>query len=221
MLLKGWERQLILRLDIDTGSESSDVPHVCHKYPFTSLPYLKSHIRPQFAIFNAGAKLMRALEEHKDLIEGSPDILFVMNLYEAWTRELPPNCNQDQSYYPPNPSHDTTDTSDDDYVDDEDPDYDDQTSDRKRKGKAAQRVPRKKPKRKREQKVSGPSRPQLPSKITLSRLERLGRASWTCNSIRKWANPPRIRRGTSNYTSCSPTSLKSLNYVYQLYVIPD
>jgi len=152
VLLKGWEKQFILRLN-DTESESSDLPYVCHKYPFTSLPYVKSHIRPQFAIFNAGAKLMRALEKQKDLIESSPDILFVMNLYEAWTRDPPPNCKQDKSYYPPSSSHDHTDDSDDDFVDDEDPDFDDQASDRKRKRKAAQPVSRKKPKQKQEQKA--------------------------------------------------------------------
>ena len=94
-----------------------------------------SHIwNPIFAlktIFNAGAKLMKALVEQKKFLEGSSNLLLIMKLYEAWTREPPPNCNQDPSYYSPNPSHDTTDASNDDYVDDEDLDYDDQASDKK------------------------------------------------------------------------------------------
>ena len=128
-----------------------------------------------------------------------------MDLYEAWNRQLPEDHTEDPSYLPrnpPGPSHDNTDDSDDDLVDlvddkEEDPDYEDY-SDKKRKRKAAQGVPPKKPKRKRERKVSAPSRHQLPSKITLSRLEQLGQAGWTCSSIHKWSNPPRIQRGSSN-----------------------
>ena len=147
MLLKGWEKQIIWRLDTDTGSE---LPFTTHKHPFTTLPYLKSHLRPQFTIFNAGLKLSRALGEPIGLIEGSQevdiadDLRFVVNLYQAWSRLPPTTHKQDQSYLPSRPpshSHDCDD-SDDDYADlvdekEDDPEYEDQTSDKKGKWKAA------------------------------------------------------------------------------------
>jgi len=150
VLLKGWEHQLIWRIDNNTGSSLS---FTTSEHPFTKLPYLKSHLRPQFAIFNAGFKLkQRTLEEQKDIIDGSPDLVFIMDLYDAWTAVLPEGHHQDQSYdYPVEPSsHDNVDDVDDDvgFVvdDDEDPDY----HDKKRK---RQKVPSRKPKQKRPQKT--------------------------------------------------------------------
>ena len=75
------------------------------------VPYLKSHLRPQFVIFNAALKLRKAVQEQKDLIEGSPDLMFLMDLYMAWILgELPDNHEQDQSYFPP--AHDNNDKDD-------------------------------------------------------------------------------------------------------------
>ena len=122
MPLKDLENHPIFCRDVNTESQFS---FALHKHPFTSLPYLKSHIRPQFAIFNAGLKFKRALQMHKDLIESSPDLIFVVALYEAWIRELPYNHKQDQSYFPP--AHDNDDDEDDEddiLVDDEDEDLD-------------------------------------------------------------------------------------------------
>jgi len=148
VLLKGYENTPIFHLN-NAGSE---VPYV--KYPFTSLPYLQSHIRPQFAIFNAGLKLTNALEQQENLINSSPDFLFVLDLFDAWNRRPPTDHLQDPSYFPPklpNPSLDD-DNDDVDYVEvddeDEDPHYEDQTSNKKRKWRAAQKVPPKTSKRK-------------------------------------------------------------------------
>src|SRR5271168_3450693 len=95
-----------------------------HDYPFTSLPYLKSHVRPQFAIYNAGEKLVRALGMQNDLIKSSQDIAdlkFVMELHDAWKRLPPPTHKKDQTYFspkPPGPSPDNVDDSNDDSNDD-------------------------------------------------------------------------------------------------------
>jgi hypothetical protein len=208
VLLKGWEKQIMFRANNDGSSGDQ------HKHPFTGLPALKCHIRPQFAIYNAGLKLTRlSLEDHKQLTCCFPALIFVMDLYYAWNWVLPAHHTEDQSYKPPGPSHDMADDSgddDDDYVDlvddeEEDLNYEDQT---KRKRKGAQEVPRKQPKWKREQKVSALSQHQLYSKITLSRLEQLGQAGWTCKNIRKWADSPRIQRRSSK--KCS--SRKACSY---------
>jgi hypothetical protein len=200
--LKDWEDEFILR--VNTGSDASDVPYDCHKHPFDTLPYLKSHIRPQFAIFNAGLKLTVSTRL-KSLIINSPDLDFVMDLYEAWTRAPHEECKQDQSYFSPNlpiPSDVDDDDSVEDVVEDkEDSDYVDIPLSKKRKRKASvppkQKAPAQKthnappkgPRKARGQKVlSVPSRRQLLSEITLYRLEQLGRAGWTRNSIRKWSN---------------------------------
>ena len=60
VLLKDIKRDVILRHNRESNSDQA---YVCHSHPFTSLPYLKSHIRSQFVIFNAGLKLLKAIPE--------------------------------------------------------------------------------------------------------------------------------------------------------------
>jgi len=206
VLLKGWEFQLIWRVDNNTGSSP---PFNTYEHPFTKLPYLTSHLCPQFAIFNAGFKLkQRTLQEQKDIINDSPDIVFVMDLYDAWTAVLPEGHDQDPSYNCPiEPSHENVD-DDVGFVvdDDEDPDYDD-------KRRKRQKVPSLKSKRKRAQKVlSVPSRHQLISEITLSRLEQLGPAGWTRNMIRRWLRKSKYKAQSSYSSSALLFSPPSLNY---------
>ena len=94
------KRDVILR---HNRKSNSDQTYVCHSHPFTSLPYLKSHIRPQFVIFNAGLKLLKAVDQKRvldqqtaleqqqieTLVDDSPDLTFVMDLYKAWVWERP------------------------------------------------------------------------------------------------------------------------------------
>ena len=100
----------------------SDLSYTHHEHPFTSLPYLKSHICPQFAIFNAGLKLSKAVEQKRmleqqktldqqqqktldqqqfeDLVNGSPissDLDFIMCLYEVWNRAPPEGYKKTES----------------------------------------------------------------------------------------------------------------------------
>ena len=198
VLLKGWEMQLLCRLD--NNNPGSKPSFKIYEHPFTELPYLKSHLRPQFAIFNAGFKLkQRTLKEQQDIL--NDDIVFVMDLYDAWTAVLPEGHDQDQSYNCPiEPSHENVD-DDVGFVvdDDEDSDYDD-------KRRKRQKVPFRKPKRKREKVLSVPSRHQLISEITLSRLEQLGRAGWTRNMIRKWLRKSKYKAQSSRSSASSHLS---------------
>ena len=222
------KRDVILRHNRESNSDQA---YVCHSHPFTSLPYLKSHIRPQFVIFNAGLKLLKAVDQKRwldkqtaleqqqieTLVDDSPDLTFVMDLYKAWVWERPKGFEKELSYISP----DDVDVVDVDAVDDDDNDSDyasDESDDsaprsKKRKRKAPaplhnQKSPtRRPPKRLRpkgKQKVlSVPSRHRSPSKMTLSSLEQLGQASWTSKSIRKWSILRRSR--SSNYSYSSST----------------
>ena len=198
VLLKGWERQLLCCLD-DNNPESKPSLKI-YEHPFTELPYLKSHLRPQFAIFDAGFKLkQRTLEEQQDIL--NDDIVFIMDLYDAWTAVLPEGHDQDQSYNCPiEPSHENDD-DDVGFVVDDDQDSDSDYDDKRRKRQ--KKVPCGKPKRKRQKVLSVPSRHQLISEITLSRLEQLGRAGWTRNMIRKWLRKSKYKAQSSRSSHLS------------------
>jgi hypothetical protein len=218
------KRDVILRHNRESNSDQT---YVCHSHPFTSLPYLKSHIRPQFVIFNAGLKLLKAVDQKRvldqqtaleqqqieTLVDDSPDLTFVMDLYKAWVWERPKGFEKELSYISPDDVDvvdvDAFDVDDDD---DNDLDYDDsapRSKKRKRKApaplpnqKSPTRRPPKRPRPKGKQKVlSVPSRHRSLSKMTLSRLEQLGRASWTSKSIRKWSILRRSRSSNYSYSS--------------------
>lgn len=211
------QKDLIWRLNRESDT---DLTYVCHSHPFTSLPYLKSHLRPQFAIFNAGLKLMKAVDQKRvkkeeealeqqqleNLVNDSPDLTLVMDLYKAWDWKPPEGHKEEQSYFPPDPSDDDVDVVVDD--DDKDSDYDDSivSHSKKRKRKApkqkesAQMPPPKGHKRRQKVSLSVPFRHQSLSEMTLSRLEQLGRADWTRRNIHKWSN---VHFGSPNYTYAS------------------
>jgi hypothetical protein len=218
------KRDVILRHNRESNSDQT---YVCHSHPFTSLPYLKSHIRPQFVIFNAGLKLLKAVDQKRvldqqtaleqqqieTLVDDSPDLTFVMDLYKAWVWERPKGFEKELSYISPDDVDvvdvDAFDVDDDD---DNDLDYDDsapRSKKRKRKApaplpnqKSPTRRPPKRPRPKGKQKVlSVPSRHRSLSKMTLSRLEQLGRASWTSKSICKWSILRRSRSSNYSYSS--------------------
>ena len=191
------KRDVILR---HNRKSNSDQTYVCHSHPFTSLPYLKSHIRPQFVIFNAGLKLLKAVDQKRvldqqtaleqqqieTLVDDSPDLTFVMDLYNAWVWERPKGFEKELSYISPD-DVDVIDVDAVDVVDDDDNDldYDDSAPrSKKRKRKAPAPLPNQKsltrrlperPRPKGKQKVlSVPSQHRSLSKKTLSRLEQLG-----------------------------------------------
>lgn len=187
MHIGGWETQKLYRED----SPESGSGFTRHFHPFKTLPPLQSHIRPQFAIFDAGLKLKK-LQVHvtvlKQLVDETPGLVDVIDLYKAWTMDPPAGHDQDLSYkaLPVNESL----SSGDDFVDDErDGDYDDRTREgvshsKKRRAPAQETALSGKRKRK----VPSNRKQQLLSEMTLSRLNgRLGRAAWTGDRIREWS----------------------------------
>ena len=99
------EKHLIIgRQDDDAG------PLTTHTYPYNTLPLLKSHLHPQFVIFNAGSKLSKlmggksTLNELQKVSENHPDVDLntVIMLYDAWTRPIPEDAVETVSYIDPN-----------------------------------------------------------------------------------------------------------------------
>ena len=79
MALPGMDEKILL-----LRQENDDF----HKYPYTSLPTLKSHLHPTFAIFNARMKL-GSLDDRPDelekLLDKYPSLAKIFALYKAWT----------------------------------------------------------------------------------------------------------------------------------------
>ena len=61
-----------------------------HVYPCKTLPIIKSHLHPKFAIVNAGEKMYKLLgtnlEDAKRVLLDFPILKVVMDVYTAWTR---------------------------------------------------------------------------------------------------------------------------------------
>ena len=70
-----------------------------HTYPFRTLPFLPSHLRPEFAILEAGRQLHHLPEaERAQFIRQVPLLEQISNIYSAWTTQLPPHAMEDESF---------------------------------------------------------------------------------------------------------------------------
>ena len=70
-----------------------------HTYPFRTLPFLSSHLRPEFAILEAGRQLYHLPEaERIQFIRQVPLLEQISNIYSAWTTQLPPHAMEDESF---------------------------------------------------------------------------------------------------------------------------
>ncbi|KAF9481607.1 hypothetical protein BDN70DRAFT_930718 [Pholiota conissans] len=74
---------------------------VTHVYPFQSMPDLRCHIHPKFAILALGRKLesMRHTE-FIDFMRAEPLLNEIFVLFRAWTSDLPCGAMDDVSYAP-------------------------------------------------------------------------------------------------------------------------
>lgn len=96
-------------------SNKSDEDFTRHHYPFSTLPLLKSHIRPHYVIFNAGLKLFW-LSKHDSrkcdsLVTEFPTLGTIISLYKAWLYPVPIDADNDLSYNAPDVSDDDDDKS--------------------------------------------------------------------------------------------------------------
>jgi hypothetical protein len=104
---------------------------ITHWYPFDALPLIESHIRPEFAIFDAGAKLAKMMQSKNtgkfdELVQKFPSLLSIIDLYNVWIRAPPPDAQTDILYNAPlDPPDDGDDDDDDDDDDDNHNDKDD------------------------------------------------------------------------------------------------
>ena len=213
MLLRGLKNERLQRRNNITV-DGSPITWNNYDHPFDKLPLLESHIHPKFVIFNAGRKMhILQLQVQKVVNESvfSPRLGFVLHLYEAWIRTLPPNSKTDQSYLAPVDNKVTDDDGDDgdgvDVDDENDEDYepgptkkkkpvDDENDEDYEPGPKKKKKPARS-KRKRSGtgsykvlSASSSYNQHCLSKVTLSRLLDLeGDASWTDDRIRDWSNP--------------------------------
>ena len=105
---------------------ADDGETILHKYPYNTLPLLKSHLHPKFVIYNAGIKLSKLLRvknptvrdpEVEAVYDNYPadDLNAIIMLHEAWTRSpsLPDGALEDPTYVLPNTMLVRKDSSDD------------------------------------------------------------------------------------------------------------
>jgi hypothetical protein len=80
-----------------------------YTYPFFTLPPLKSHLHPKFAIFDAGRKLKISRYNHSSseakslqkVGEHYPSLAKVLSLYNTWVEPIPNRAMEDESYNDP------------------------------------------------------------------------------------------------------------------------
>ena len=74
--------------DVAAGDGKDDVsPNL--RYPYRTLPRLKSHVQPRFAIFNAGVKIENLRRDKHELLKvfnDYPSLVKVAFIYKAWRR---------------------------------------------------------------------------------------------------------------------------------------
>ncbi|KAF8635003.1 hypothetical protein AX17_004049 [Amanita inopinata Kibby_2008] len=70
--------------------------------PFENLPMFESHLRPKFAILEAGRKMMFDLDWYKAdfLKESYPILKKVLEIFGAWTHKRPDDAEYDKDYNP-------------------------------------------------------------------------------------------------------------------------
>lgn len=118
-------------LRVPTAEDPSLRPEdvVNHFFPFDSIPLLKSHIHPKFAIFELGRQVSHLpLDVYRSLLTTTPILSSVLDIYYAWTRTPPARFLEDTEFNPPPGSSDAEDSEDDESGgDDDDPNDEDRS----------------------------------------------------------------------------------------------
>jgi hypothetical protein len=195
-------------IDDAAGEDASNLV-INLKYPYRTLPRLKSHLRPEFAIFNAGIKLATLrgdLDQLGKIFEEYPSLVKVEKLYNAWIQKLPNDALNDRSYV--DPDEELVPSSEDGSDNSKDGNYRSRTKSghigedgfnlhlrpRTRSVAAAERgrgmaKSRKAPAKRKVLSESSAHNQQLLSEATLSRInQQFGESVWTCDNIRDWSH---------------------------------
>jgi len=87
--------------EIPPGTQLSSDDVILHLSPFQTLPLLKSHLHPKFAIVEAGRKLTTEASGYLfQLTRNYPSLSYVVILYYAWLRDAQAGAEQDETYVP-------------------------------------------------------------------------------------------------------------------------
>ena len=93
----------IVRQNYEQGRIIND----SYNYPYDTLPRLRSHLHPKFAIFHAGKILNRVLGKNSHLnselqdLDPNRDLETILKLYDAWTLPVPGDARNDATYVNP------------------------------------------------------------------------------------------------------------------------
>ncbi len=167
-----------------------------HHYPFKTLPIIKSHLHPKFAIVNAGQKIQKLGttngKNYLRMITDYPILGDVMRVYTAWL--LAADLDDKNFNVPPIPLLDLGgDSGVDDGDNDDDSDYDNRTipcRPRPRNRITPKNSLQGSPVRKRKRTEPAPrasgSKRKVLSELSLSKLHQIGARPWTGHLIREW-----------------------------------
>jgi hypothetical protein len=195
--LQGLRDNIITRQDsVQTEGEKNWPPS--HHYPFKTLPIIKSHLHPKFAIVNAGRKIQKLgttmVKDFRRVLLDFPILRVVMDVYTAWVR--PADLN-DKSFnvLPVHPLELIGgDSGSDDGDNYDDSDYDNRTiscrphpRNRTTPQNSLQGSPVRKRKRTEPAPRASGSKRKVLSELSLSKHDhQIGARPWTGNLIRKW-----------------------------------
>jgi hypothetical protein len=146
---------------ISPNTTPSNRDFITHVYPFKTLPLLKSHLHPKYAIVNAGRKMqtLETVAHIQALVAEYPSLSQINHLYSAWLRRPPPHSKNDPTYNPPDDGGDDDDgdDDDDDRDDPNDGDYEDNQTSRGRPSLNKRRAHPTSPTPNKRRRTNGPS----------------------------------------------------------------
>jgi hypothetical protein len=133
--LENMKQMMLLHRDVKedrNANPPSPTDYSIHGYPFDSLPLLKSHLHPKFAMYDAGRKLEKVKinpNEINRLQHLFPSLSSIVAVYDAW-KQLPTKEQQQDPTYVSNDNDVRPDyyDIDEDNDEDEDNNYDVRTA---------------------------------------------------------------------------------------------
>jgi hypothetical protein len=186
----------ITRIDTFPTEGIPPSPDQCtvHRYPFDTLPIIKSHLHPKFAIVNSGDKMHRLQKLDGKVFAKAlgdfPSLRLLKDVYTAWTGWVDVNDPSfNVSRVVPLDFHENDDVNGGDGDDADDSDYDDRTIPLRAGSKknASQASPTRKRKRANPAPQASGSNRKVLSETSLSKHnEQRGTHLWSDRRILKW-----------------------------------